>query len=328
MLKLRAVSCSVCRFCAHNSKKVLIKTGSVEYFDAASQPRMNSPQVHSFEPTSSLIEVDNLEGHQKEEYSDELSSELPRVLYNDRETHPRDLPPEFVSNYPFAQSRVLKWLEWSDMMKRRSNLDIPEFYAGSILRVDYADPYATNGLNFFVGRVLYRSMQGGIRHSVYLRNVLEGEGVEMEIQLYSPRVHKITVLRLERWLDQDLLYLRNADPRLCTIPVDMKPEPIPEEVPVFTGKVKMMPKPWSYRWERYNLKNMDRSYLTTLDAERARRHVYYEYDRSKDIYDDATDQVSQRELRDIQKILAKGTSKPKKNRNSKSKQSDNVMNAA
>ena len=30
-------------------------------------------------------------------------------------------------------------------MKRRSNLDIPEFYAGSILRVDYADPYATNG---------------------------------------------------------------------------------------------------------------------------------------------------------------------------------------
>ena len=73
---------------------------------------------------------------------------------------------------------------------------------------------------------------------------------------------------------------------------------------------------------------LDFRYLTTLDAERARRHVYYEYDRSKDIYDDATDQVSQRELRDIQKILAKGTSKPQKNRNSKSKQSDNVMNAA
>ena len=30
-------------------------------------------------------------------------------------------------------------------MKRRKRLDIPEFYPGSILRVDYADPHATNG---------------------------------------------------------------------------------------------------------------------------------------------------------------------------------------
>ena len=91
-------------------------------------------------------------------------------------------------------------------------------------------------MNFFVGRVLYRSQLSGIRHSVFLRNVLEtagssgspsttaGEGVEMEIELYSPRVHKVTVLRLERWLDQDLLFLRNADPRMCTIPLNMQVE--------------------------------------------------------------------------------------------------------
>ncbi len=79
-----------------------------------------------------------------------------------------------------------------------------------------------SGMSFFVGRVLYRNLLGGIRHCVFLRNVIEGEGIEMEIQLYSPRVHKVTLLRLERWLDQDLLFLRNADPRLCTIPLDMK----------------------------------------------------------------------------------------------------------
>ncbi|XP_063712601.1 large ribosomal subunit protein bL19m-like [Symsagittifera roscoffensis] len=309
MFKIRHVGFAFCRFCAHDSKKVLIKTGTVEYLDAAATP--HTSQVTSFDPTSASVD-----SHESSTHLNDLSSELPRVLYNERETHPRDLPPEFVSNYPFAQSRVLKWLEWSDMMKRRKRLDIPEFYPGSILRVDYADPHATNGMNFFVGRVLYRSQLSGIRHSVFLRNVLEtagssgspsttaGEGVEMEIELYSPRVHKVTVLRLERWLDQDLLFLRNADPRMCTIPLNMQPEPIPDKVPVFTGKVKMQPKPWSYRWERFNLKNMDTSYLTPLDRERARRHVYYEYDHSKDIYDDATDQVSQAELRELAKVLS------------------------
>ena len=34
---------------------------------------------------------------------------------------------------------------------------------------------------------------------------------------------------------------------------------MPEQIPVFTGKVKMLPKPWDYQWERFNLKNMDRS---------------------------------------------------------------------
>merc|ERR1712117_1008276 len=106
--------------------------------------------------------------------------------------------------------------------------------------------------------------------------------------------------------------------------LDMKPEPIPDEVPVFTGKGKMMPKPWDYRWERYNLKNMDRSYLTTLDEERATRHIYYEYDRSQDIFDDATDQVSQSELRDIQTILMKGNTSIQKKKTKQKKKTEAV----
>merc|ERR1712062_890787 len=66
--------------------------------------------------------------------------------------------------------------------------------------------------------------------------------------------------------------------------------------------------------------NLLNRYLTTLDAERAARHIYYEYDRSQDIYDDATDQVSQSELKDIQTILMKGnTSIQKKNMKQKKK---------
>jgi len=323
MLKLRTVSCNVCRYCAHNSKKVLIRGGSRKYFETIKKQNLIKAPDY-FEPTSALVQESSELSESANGGHDDLDSEFPRVLYNDRETHPRDLPPEFINNYPFSQSRVLKWLQWGDMIKRRANLDIPEFYAGSILRVDYADPYATNGMNFFVGRVLYRDMDGGIRHSFFLRNVIAGEGIEMEIAPYSPRVHKITVLRLERWLDQDILFLRNADPRMCTIPLDMKPEPIPDEVPVFTGKVKMMPKPWDYRWERYNLKNMDRSYLTTLDEERATRHIYYEYDRSQDIYDDATDQVSQSELKDIQTILMKGNTSIQKKKVKQKKKAEAV----
>ena len=73
---------------------------------------------------------------------------LSRVLYNERETLPRDLPPEFVSagqGRGEGQSRVLKLLEWGDMVKRRRHVVIPEFYPGSILRVTYADTFATNG---------------------------------------------------------------------------------------------------------------------------------------------------------------------------------------
>ncbi len=115
----------------------MVKKASVNYFNDYLKPHLNVNEPLALAPTSALIDSFSEEN--------DLTSEFPRVLYNERETHPRDLPPEFVSNYPIAQSKVLKWLEWQDMMSRRSKLHIPEFYAGSILRVDYADKYATDG---------------------------------------------------------------------------------------------------------------------------------------------------------------------------------------
>lgn len=43
-------------------------------------------------------------------------------------------------------------------------------------------------------------------------------------------------MRLEKWIDTDLRYLRDAEDHYCTIPLDMAPEaiiPNSEELPVF-----------------------------------------------------------------------------------------------
>ena len=55
-------------------------------------------------------------------------------------------------------------------------------------------------------------------------------------------------------------------------------------------------------------------YPTTLDKERAMRWVYYEYDHSTDIYDEATDQVSKTELKEMLKVLKSDSNRARKQR--------------
>lgn len=59
-------------------------------------------------------------------------------------------------------------------------------------------------------------------------------GVEICYELYNPRIHKIEVLKLERRLDDNLMYLRDALPEYSTVDPDMKPVPISatDEVPI------------------------------------------------------------------------------------------------
>lgn len=60
-------------------------------------------------------------------------------------------------------------------------------------------------------------------------------GVEMRYDLYSPRMHEIQVLKLEKRLDSDLMYLRDALPEYSKIDVDMKPVMLlGSEIPVNT----------------------------------------------------------------------------------------------
>lgn len=76
--------------------------------------------------------------------------------------------------------------------------------------------------------------QVAFRYDAYFNHVFLGSGVEICYELYSPRIQQIEVLKLEKRLDDNLMYLRDALPEYCTVDPDMKPEPISPtgEVPV------------------------------------------------------------------------------------------------
>lgn len=58
--------------------------------------------------------------------------------------------------------------------------------------------------------------------------------MEICFELYNPRIHEIQVVKLEKRLDDSLLYLRDALPEFSTFDVNMKPVPFQsgQEVPV------------------------------------------------------------------------------------------------
>ncbi|XP_041832135.1 39S ribosomal protein L19, mitochondrial [Melanotaenia boesemani] len=160
------------------------------------------------------------------------------------------LSPEFIP--PRQRTNPLKFfIERKDMIRRRKVLDIPEFYAGSILAVTMADPSASGKTNRFVGICVQRGGKG-LGATFILRNIIDNQGIELCYELYNPRIQRIEVLKLEKRLDDNLMYLRDALPEYSTVDPEMKPVSIPPtgEVPVNKIKVRMRPKPWSKRWER------------------------------------------------------------------------------
>ncbi|XP_038607142.1 39S ribosomal protein L19, mitochondrial [Tachyglossus aculeatus] len=170
----------------------------------------------------------------------------------------RFLSPEFIP--PRGRTDPLKFhLERQDMLQRRKVLHIPEFYVGSIVSVTSSDPYAGGKTSQFLGICTQRSGKG-LGATFVLRNIIEGQGVEICFELYNPRVQKIQVIKLEKRLDDNLMYLRDALPEYSTFDMNMKPvvHPANKEVPVNELKVKMKPKPWSKRWERpkFNIKGI------------------------------------------------------------------------
>lgn len=64
-------------------------------------------------------------------------------------------------------------------------------------------------------------------------------GMEMFYEMYSPVIQKIEVLRLEKRLDGELLYLRDALPEYSTFPLDMEPEILPDGAPVPVNPIKV-----------------------------------------------------------------------------------------
>lgn len=169
----------------------------------------------------------------------------------------RFLYPEFLPDpNPLFRNSMREKLERMDMMARRQAIQIPEFYVGSILGVTYSEPHATGKVNRFVGICILRD-GCGLRASFILRNVIGGEAVEVQYNLYDPTIQKIDCLRLEKRLDDQLLYLRDAPLEFSTFPFDMEPDITPSGfVPLNETKVTLNPPPWLEKWERKNLKGV------------------------------------------------------------------------
>uniref|UniRef100_A0A8B9Q5K3 Large ribosomal subunit protein bL19m n=1 Tax=Apteryx owenii TaxID=8824 RepID=A0A8B9Q5K3_APTOW len=154
-----------------------------------------------------------------------------------------------------GSQRNLSRLQSLSLLTSRSS----RWRGGSILAVTTADPYANGKASRFVGICIQRGGKG-LGATFVLRNVIEDQGVEICYELYNPRIQEIKVLKLEKRLDDNLMYLRDALPEYSTFDMNMKPESRldHEEIPVNKLQVRMKPKPWSKRWERpkYNIKGI------------------------------------------------------------------------
>jgi len=189
-------------------------------------------------------------------------------------------PPEYRFIYPEflpepniqRRNRLGEKLERMDMIQHRSAIEIPEFYTGSILAITVTDTNSTNQVNRFLGICIQRGGVG-LRAWAILRNVVDKQGVEILYQLYSPLILKVEVLKLEKRLDDELLYLRDALPEYSTFDFNMEPE-IPAEnslVPINSLKVQLKPRPWLERWERKDLKGVDAFKLSQEFFDRAEK---------------------------------------------------------
>ncbi|CAK1593746.1 unnamed protein product [Parnassius mnemosyne] len=187
----------------------------------------------------------------------------------------RHIFPEFLPDpNPKWRNSLREKMERADMLKRRSQIDIPEFYVGSVLAVTISDPHAQGKTNRFVGICIERK-GCGLRAEFTLRNVVDHQGVEIRYDLYDPTIQSIQVLRLEKRLDDKLLYLRDALPEYSTFPFDMDPEILPEgtPVPVNPVQVKLKPRPWLERWERQELKGVSNIEEHLKEKDRIRREL-------------------------------------------------------
>ncbi|KAK0426445.1 hypothetical protein QR680_009713 [Steinernema hermaphroditum] len=189
--------------------------------------------------------------------------------------------PEFPLIYPdFLQSPV--WgrrnalrerLERADMLERRMQLDIPEFYVGSIVAVTTSDSNLANRQNRFLGICIRREREG-LQHQFTLRNVVDGLGVEVMYELYNPTILKIETIKLERRLDDDLSYLIDALPEYSTFDFNLEPiaHPAGTPVPVNAQKIKLRPPPWTRRWELYDYKGIEDSWTQATPYYKRRLH--------------------------------------------------------
>uniref|UniRef100_A0A0A9Y9Y8 Large ribosomal subunit protein bL19m n=2 Tax=Lygus hesperus TaxID=30085 RepID=A0A0A9Y9Y8_LYGHE len=221
--------------------------------------------------------VATVPGSQVAEHSNEQQERKgePEVRQTFSSLRQRFVYPEFLPDPKIEwRNSIREKLERMDMMKRRSQVDLPEFYVGSIIAVVSSNQHSASKQNRFLGICIKR--EGcGLRASFVVRNVIDNIGVEVRYHLYDPTILKIDVIKLEKRLDDELYYLRDALPEYSTFPEDMEPELLPEgaAVPVNTTKVIMKPRPWYARWERTNFQGIDRDSVMAYVSEKMKLQI-------------------------------------------------------
>lgn len=127
-----------------------------------------------------------------------------------------------------AGMNLLGFLNRSDVVKRKINMHLPLFLSGSYLSVTKADPYSPSGESTFAGICISRRKIKQLGSTFILRNVINGMGVEMMYELYSPALKEIKVLKLERRRRAKLYYLRDKPPKYSTVNEKMVPVKTPK----------------------------------------------------------------------------------------------------
>lgn len=113
------------------------------------------------------------------------------------------------------QTNLLTTLIREEMYERTKDRPIPEFYAGSILRVTFRETKA-RGQRFVVGLCIAK-INRGIGSSFIIRNVRDGVPFELRFELHNPLVEAVDVLQLARRRRAKLYYLRNRPDEESTV---------------------------------------------------------------------------------------------------------------
>ncbi|KAG7199971.1 hypothetical protein KM043_014399 [Ampulex compressa] len=235
-----------------------------------------------------------------QENSSSSESSFPSILQNSElPQNYRFVYPEFLPDpNPLYRNALRERLERMDMLARRANISIPEFYVGSILAVIYTEPHAPGKVNKFVGICINRE-KCGLRANFLLRNVVDNQGIEVLFELYDPAIQHIDCLRCEKRLDNRLFYLRDAPLEYSTFPFDMEKQILHEgaEIPINDIKVPLNPPPWLEKWNRQDLKGVQKltvSLRQRLKAEAAAK-PWEKYDLMK-IYRSTIPEEEQNEI--------------------------------
>ena len=136
----------------------------------------NSSFVAPERPTIKIVDRESkaAEGHEDQ-------------MYFSNEYIPPVVRPEWHRN------KLNYRLQRMDCIRRRKVIDIPEFYPGSILAITIADEFAPGKFMKFVERCCLYCDGFGVGCKFALRNVPDGEGVEVIYHLYSPLLQQIEV---------------------------------------------------------------------------------------------------------------------------------------